>query len=97
MSNGRKIIEGLDEAIRHARGEDVGARERVVRVPHNIDVKAIRERLGLSQAQFAMRFGFTVATVRNWEQGLRVPDGHTRAFLTVIEREPEMVLKALLA
>jgi putative transcriptional regulator len=95
MSNGRKIIEGLEEAVKHARGGLVGVRERRVRVPNHVDVQAIRKRLGLTQQEFALKFGFSVGTVRNWEQGARAPDGAARVLLTVIEREPEAVMKAL--
>jgi putative transcriptional regulator len=58
-------------------------------------VKAIRGRLGLTQQQFAVRFGFSINTLRHWEQGRRVPEGPTRAYLTVIDREPKAVEKAL--
>jgi putative transcriptional regulator len=58
-------------------------------------VKAIRSRLGLTQLEFATRFGFSVNTVRHWEQGRRVPEGPTRAYLVVIDREPKAVEKAL--
>jgi putative transcriptional regulator len=51
--------------------------------------------LGLTQQDFAIRFGFSVNTVRHWEQGRRVPEGPTRAYLMVIDREPEAVQKAL--
>ena len=53
--------------------------------------------LGLSQPAFASRFGFTVDTVRNWEQGRRKPDVAARAYLTVIARRPDDVRKALTA
>ena len=59
-----------------------GAREGfVAHVPEQIDVKAIRLRMGLSQAKFANQFGFSVDAVRNWEQGRRQPDVAARAFL----------------
>jgi putative transcriptional regulator len=64
-------------------------------VPEEIDVAAIRKRLGLSQAEFAGRFGFKLDALHNWEQGRRRPDGAARAFLRVIEREPEAVRRAL--
>ena len=56
---------------------------------------AIRKQLGLSQAEFAARFGFKLDAVQNWEQGRRRPEGAARAFLRVIEREPEAVQRAL--
>ena len=59
------------------------------------DVKAIRRRLGLSQAQFATRFGFSVRTVQQWEQGRAIPDRPARILLKVIERAPETVERVL--
>jgi putative transcriptional regulator len=64
-------------------------------VPQDVDVKAIRTRLGLSQAEFAARFGFKLDALQNWEQGRRRPEGAARAFLRVIEREPAAVRRAL--
>ena len=61
------------------------------------DVKAIRRRLGLSQAQFAARFGFSVRTVQQWEQGRAIPDRPARILLKVIERAPETVERVLSA
>ncbi len=65
----------------------------VVHIPPEIDVRAIRGRLGMTQQEFAIRFGFSVNTVRHWEQGRRVPEGPTRAYLLVIDREPKAVQK----
>jgi putative transcriptional regulator len=58
-------------------------------------VRALRARLGLSQAQFARRFGFTVDTVQQYEQGRRVPSGPASTLLRVIESDPEAVTRAL--
>lgn len=66
-----------------------------VHIPAEIDVRAIRGRLGLTQQEFATRFGFSVNTVRHWEQGRRIPEAPTRAYLLVIDREPQAVEKAL--
>jgi putative transcriptional regulator len=59
------------------------------------DVKAIRQRLGLSQEQFAARFGFSVETIRNYEQGHRQPSGPARVLLRIIAAEPDAVTRAL--
>jgi putative transcriptional regulator len=59
------------------------------------DVKRIRERLKKSQAAFASMIGVSVGTLRNWEQGRRVPDGPARALLTVASKHPEAVADAL--
>ena len=63
--------------------------------PAQVDVRAIRKKMKLSQSEFAARFGFTASAVRQWEQGRRRPEGAARAFLRVIEREPAAVRRAL--
>lgn len=63
--------------------------------PANVDVRVIREKLLLSQSEFAARFGFTTAAVRQWEQGRRQPHGPARVLLTIIAREPGAVSRAL--
>jgi putative transcriptional regulator len=93
--SGRKIIKGLIEAIDHAKGDDSIARLRVVRVPEQVDVRSIRQSLGMSQAQFARRFGFSIDALQNWEQGRRFPDGPARVLLRVIEKNPNAVDEAL--
>src|SRR5688500_17830802 len=60
-------------------------------VPPMPDVTVLRRRLKLSQAEFANRFGFSVATVRNWEQGRVMADGPARVLLPVIANEPPAV------
>ena len=93
---GRELVQSMEEAAAFATGaaDPKGYR---VHVPERIDVKAIRTRLGLSQIAFAQRFGFSVQSIRNWEQGVRQPEGPARAYLIVIERAPEAVAKALSA
>ena len=91
-----KIRAGLDEAIAIARGEAELATYRL-HVPDEIDIRAIRNKLGMSQRQFAASFGFGLDAVQNWEQGRRRPEGAARAFLTVIDREPDAVRRALAA
>ena len=63
---------GLEEAVAYAKGE-AGRRRYRVHVPERVDVRAIRRRLAMTQAEFAARFGFSVNTVRHWEQGKRRP------------------------
>jgi putative transcriptional regulator len=91
---GQEIIASLKEAIAWAGGEDVPVRVTTVQVP-TIDVRAVRRRLGLSQSEFAAKFGFQPATLRNWEQGRTRPDGPARVLLAVIARHPEAVEDAL--
>ena len=85
---------GLEQAVAYARGDADEAAYRV-HVPQHIDVRAIRKKLGMTQERFAGRFGFSVNTLRHWEQGKRQPEGPTRAYLLVIDRAPEAVQKAL--
>jgi putative transcriptional regulator len=59
------------------------------------DVQAIRAKLGASQAEFALMIGVSVATLRNWEQGRRTPDGPALALLRVAARNPKAVIEAL--
>jgi putative transcriptional regulator len=59
------------------------------------DVRKLRKRLNLSQNQFAAKFGFSAAVVRNWEQGRNRPDGAARVLLAVIARHPDAVEDAL--
>jgi putative transcriptional regulator len=59
------------------------------------DVKAIRSKLGKSQPEFALMIGVSVATLRNWEQGRRTPDGPALALLRVASAEPKAVTRAL--
>ena len=92
---GRKILEGLEDAAAFSRGERTGRRVHRVAVPKRVDVKAIRERLGMTQSVFASSFGFTVHAIRNWEQGKRAPQGPARVLLTMIAREPSAVVRAL--
>jgi putative transcriptional regulator len=61
------------------------------------DVAAIRDRLGLTQEQFAQAFRIPIGTLRDWEQRRKRPDAPARALLRVIEREPEAVRRALAA
>jgi len=86
------INQGLNEAITHARGEKVATQ---VYQPVPVNVAELRQRMGLTQEQFAARFGFSVATLRHWERGDRNPQGAALVLLNVIERDPNAVMRAL--
>ena len=88
------IRKGLEQAVAYAK-DDTSSRAYRVHVPAHVDAKAIRTKLGMTQQAFAARFGFSVNTLRHWEQGKREPEGPTRAYLLVIERAPRVVEKAL--
>jgi putative transcriptional regulator len=87
---GNRIVEGLEQAIAWTRGENDDVRVTLVQVPE-VDVRAVRKKMGLSQSQFATKFGFPPATLRNWEQGRSRPDAPTRVLLAVIAKHPEAV------
>jgi putative transcriptional regulator len=92
--SGHRIIESMREAVAIARGE-LPETEYRVHIPERVDVKAIRSRMGLSQASFAATFGLSLYTLRNWEQGKRQPEPAARAYLKVIEKAPETVRSVL--
>jgi len=87
---GESIIRGLKEAIAWTKGQNNNVRVTMVHVPE-VDVRKVRLKMRLSQAQFATKFGFPPATLRNWEQGRSHPDAPTRVLLAVIAKHPEAV------
>jgi len=89
-SVGERIIEGLEEALAWSKGEDVPVHVTQVQVPE-VDVASVRRKMGLSQTEFALKFGFPPATLRNWEQRRVRPDTPTRVLLAVIAKHPESV------
>ncbi len=91
------ILEGLKDAVRHARGDGVRRDVSVIYVENPVDVKSIREGMGLTQREFADKFGFSIGTLQNWEQGRRRPAGVNRNFLKVIEKLPDEVQRVLAA
>ena len=90
------ILRGARQALAFAKGEADVSQYRV-HIPHEIDVRRIRTKLKMTQEAFARQFGFSVNTLRHWEQGKRIPEGPTRAYLLVIDRAPKAVTKALRA
>lgn len=97
MAKKSKIIAGLKDAVRFSRGDRTRGVVHTVYVPHPLDVRAIRQRQGLSQKAFAAKYGFPISTLRNWEQGHRAPSGASRTLLLVIEKQPQAVEAALAA
>jgi putative transcriptional regulator len=86
------LVASIREAGRIRRGE---ARPSRVTEFAPVNIKAIRRRLGQSQAEFAQMIGVSVATLQNWEQGRRRPEGPARALLKVAAANPEAVAAAL--
>jgi putative transcriptional regulator len=91
---GKKLIVAAREGVAIARGEADPSTYRL-HIPSEIDVKAMRKKLGMTQEAFALRYGLTLACVRDWEQSRNAPTGPMRAYLKVIEKEPEAVERAL--
>jgi putative transcriptional regulator len=92
----KSIRRGLEQAVAYAEGR-ADPRNYRVHVPDDVDVAAIRRKLGMTQREFSSCFGFSINTLRHWEQGKRRPEGPTRAYLLVIDRAPRTVRRALLA
>ncbi len=93
-ANFKRIVAGLEGAVAIAEGRADPTTYRI-HVPKAVDVRAIRRRMGLTQAAFAERFGFSLGTLRDWERGRTQPEPTSRGLLTVIAKEPEAVLRAL--
>lgn len=91
-----KLFQQLAESIREAgeirRGAIGPARSAEFA---DVDVRAVREKTGLSQVRFAALLGVSVATLRNWEQGRRRPTGPARALLRLVDARPREVLETL--
>ena len=93
---GNRLLDSMKELQAHLRGE-IKLSETVYHVPPETDVRALREMLGLSQSDFAALFGFNVRSLQDWEQGRRRPEIPIRAYLAVIQRDPQAVIRALRA
>jgi putative transcriptional regulator len=87
-----KMMRGLEEAKAYMEGE---RKDYKVTVPPTVDVKSIRKGLNMTQAAFSDNFGFSLDAVKHWEGGRRTPEVPARAYLTVIQRNPSLVLEAL--
>ena len=88
-----RILEGLGHAVAHA--QDVCVPGLRVHVPKSVNVAAIRRKTGLSQDIFSARIGVSAATLRNWEQGRRQPEGPARVLLALVAKRPEIVEELL--
>jgi putative transcriptional regulator len=88
-----KLLGSLEEAGAFLRGGKLkGGR---VHIPDAINTAKIRAKCGLSQAAFAREIGVSVGTLRNWEQGRRVPDGPAQVLLALLAKDPLIVRRTL--
>jgi len=94
---GKSLLKGAQEALDYANKSRKGARTHNVKVavPAKIDVRYIRDHLHMTRQEFSDEFGFSVRSLEKWERGERTPEGPTRAYLTVIDKNPAAVKKAL--
>lgn len=86
------LMKGLDEVDAFLGGESAAYK---VTLPAEVDVRAIRKQLNMTQARFSDTFGFSLDAVKHWEGGRRTPESAARAFLTVIAKNPKAVIVAL--
>ena len=87
-----QMMDGLNDVEAFLAGEQEGFK---AHVPKDVDVKAIRNRLGMTQARFSNTFGFSLDAIKHWEGGRRTPEAPARTLLTVIDKNPAAVLTAL--
>jgi putative transcriptional regulator len=91
---GEKLLRSAQQARDWVQGKPVRVRVTYVPAPR-VDVRKLRARMGLSQTQFAAKFGFSLDSIQNWEQGHRQPEGPARVLLVVIAKNPAAVEDAL--
>ena len=87
-----QMMDGLSDVEAFLAGEQEGFK---AHVPQEVDVKGIRNRLGMTQARFSNTFGFSLDAIKHWEGGRRIPEAPARTLLTVIDKNPAAVLTAL--
>lgn len=87
------IRRGLRQAIRQQKGRRVAGLK--LHIPPQVDVKAVRERTGLTQEEFAATFAIGLGALRHWERGDRKPRGAALVLLNVIAKDPQAVLRAV--
>ena len=86
------IKKGLTEAIDYTEGKSIKAN---VYRPKKVNVKEIRNDIGMTQIEFASTFGISLGTLRHWERGDRKPHGPALVLLNLVKREPKTILKVL--
>ena len=87
------LMKSVGQAKIFARGRKVKGIK--VHVPRDVDVAAVRAATGLSQVEFSSQIGVSAATLRNWEQKRRTPEGPARVLLALLARDPNIVKRIL--
>jgi putative transcriptional regulator len=92
----KELFEKIVASIKEAAEIKAGTREPIrmyeIKAP---EIKAVREKLNVSQSEFALMIGVGVRTLQNWEQGRRKPEGPAKALLRIASKNPGAVLDAL--
>jgi putative transcriptional regulator len=91
-SDFQSLVQGFKETAAFLKGEATSVR---IHISPEIDVAAIRRKAALSQSRFAEMTGVSIGTLRNWEQGRRVPDGSARVLLAMLAKNPRIVEEVL--
>ena len=92
---GQDILDGLHETLDVVRGRTVPERATLMVDGEAINIRTIREQLGMTREEFALAFHFRSRTVQGWEQGLRKPTEHTLAYLRLIAADPKGIYQRL--
>jgi putative transcriptional regulator len=90
--NFSKLVASIEEAGEIKAGRKRPSRKYEVKPP---DIKMVREKLQVTQREFATMIGVSTRTLQNWEQGRRKPEGPANALLKVATKNPKAVLEAL--
>lgn len=91
---GEKSLRSVGQARDWVNGKPARARVTYVPVPR-ADVRKLRAKMGLSQTPFAAKYGFSLDSIQNWEQGHGRPEGPARRLLLVIAKNAKAVEEAL--
>ena len=87
-----KLVDSIKEAGEIKAGSREPSRIYEIKSP---EIKTVREKLNVSQSEFALFIGVSIRTLQNWEQGRRKPEGPAKALLRIASKNPEAVLDAL--
>src|SRR5438067_6408637 len=92
---GQEILDGLKETLDFVKGKATPGRVTLMADGGAINIRDIRDQLGMTRAEFALAFQFKSKTIQGWEQGVRQPTEHTLAYLRLIAADPVGVYEKL--
>ncbi|MAZ77394.1 MAG: transcriptional regulator [Legionellaceae bacterium] len=91
---GQRLKKGLEDAIEFMKGDKSKGIEHIV-LRGEVDVRKIRQKIGLTQEQFAALYSFNLRTLQHWEQGTRQPQGPAKVLLKLIQKDPKTIERLL--